>query len=236
MYSELTKHDLLYHPNDVQPIGSIKGVRNKPTKQVINITNKFLDPDNLYPLLSNVYVIYQQNGGKIPRQQFKQIIQQLAVKFAAENNLSEYSTADYQATQVLDYTYLLKTINHDFIQHCYKYFRWNVMNPFKQLYEVGDQDNRGFKKGYEFTHQDKQTLDLWREQFTQVLNNKYRDNNRIPVYRSSIHTRHYDTTNEGLQNQEDSDRASLETPIYGYDMSEIYKNLDKYKSEEWYSM
>lgn len=231
----LTKEDLMLYPEQVQPLGTVKGVRNKPTVLKIDLEDLFLSAANQNMLKNSLFTIYQQNGGKRRRREFNTFIDQLSKKFVLDNDLNSYETAEKQATGVNNYTECLRAINNDYHKVCYKFFSWNVANPFRDKVTVGPSDRRVSKQGYALTPEDHGTLEVWREQFTQVLNAQFRDENRIPVYRQSIHTRHYDRGNEGLQ-QNDPDRASLETPIYGYDMSQIYKNLDKYSSTDWYSM
>lgn len=231
----LTKEDLMLRPEQVQPLGTFKGIRNKPTVIKIDLKKLFLSDANQNLLKTNLFTIYQQNGGKQPRAAFYKFIKQLSNRFVLDNDLNAYETAEAQATGFNNYTEALKAINNDYHKVCYKFFSWNIANPFRDKVTVGPSDRRVLKQGYDLSHEDHGTLDVWREQFTQVLNAQFRDNNRIPVYRQSIHTRHYDRGNEGLQHN-DADRSSLETPIYGYDMSQIYKNLDKYSKTEWYSM
>ena len=231
----LTRDDLMLRPEQVQPLGSLKGVRNKPTEIKIDLKDLFMCESNQNMVKNGLYTIYQQNGGKQSRAVFNNFAKQLANKFAAQNDLNAYETAEAQATGFNNYAEALRAINNAFNKVCYGYFAWNTANPFKDRVEVGPSDHRVLKKGYALNHTDHGTLELWREQFTQVLNSQFRDNNRIPVHRQSIHTRHYDTGNEGLK-YGDPDRSSLETPVMGYDMSQIYDNLDKYSKTEWYSM
>jgi hypothetical protein len=129
----------------------------------------------------------------------------------------------------------LRAINQDFKNECYKYFKWNAFNPFQTKFEVGPHEKRVLKKGFALDHTDHGTLDVWREQFTQTLNRQFRYENKIPIWQTSVHTRYYDTANEGLKQKNKCD-SSLETPVYGYDMSDIYAGIDKYKSEDWYTM
>jgi hypothetical protein len=231
----LSKYDLMNNPEIVQPLGSRKGVLNKPCNINLDIDRLFIAKDNVNLLVHNLYNIYQQNGGKGSKQKFRDLIPKLMNKFIHENDLSGYEAAEAQATGINNYVTVLKTINNDFMSECYKYFRWNSYNPFQDNVEVGPVESRVLKKSYELTADDHGTLDLWREQFTQVLNRNFRNNNKIPVYRTGIHTRHYDRSNEGLLFN-NPDRASLETPVRGYDMSQIHKSIDRYKSEEWYGM
>jgi hypothetical protein len=235
MTEVLSREDLMLRPEQVQPLGTKKGVRNKPTELKIDLKDLFLSESNQKMLNNGLYNIYRQNGGKQSRDKLFVFLKQLSNKFTADNDLNSYETAEAQTTGYNNYAECLRAINNDYHKVVYRYFSWNTANPFKDRVEVGPHDFRVLKKGYDLSHEDHGTLELWREQFTQVLNSQFRDNNRIPVYRQSIHTRHYDRGNEGLQ-QNDPDRSSLETPVYGYDMSQIYKNLDKYSSTEWYSM
>ena len=231
----LSKQDLLYNPQNVQPLGSRKGVLNKPTNVELDIKQVFLSAKNTNLLLTGLYDIYTQNGGKSPRSKFEELITLLQRQFVKENNLYAYNTVESQATGFNNYAEVLRTINNDFTKTVYKYFKWNLYNPFKDDIEVGPNDDRKKIKSAEIMPEDFGTLDVWREQFTQSLNRQYRNNNNIPVYEKGIHMRYYDRANEGLRDN-DPDRASLETPIYGYDMSNINRDTDNYKSEGWYSM
>ena len=231
----LTLHDFLYNPQNVQPLGSRKGVLNKPTNIKLDLNEIFISKKNTNLLLSGLFDVYTQNGGKEPRHKFEIVINLLQRKFMTFDNLNDYCTAEWQTTGFNNYVESLRAINNTFTKYVYTYFKWNIYNPFKDDIEVGPNDDRKKIKSAEIMPDDFGTLDVWREQFSQVLNRQFRDNNRIPVYRTSIQTRHYDTTNEGLR-ENNPDRASLETPIYGYDMSNIKANIDNYKSESWYSM
>ena len=231
----LSKRDLMDNPELVQPLGTRKGVLNKPTELKIDIEELFIARANNNLLVHNLFTIYQQNGGKGTREKFAEVIRRLMNKFIYENDLRAYETAETQATGIVNYVSLLKTINNDFMSSTYKYFKWNSYNPFQDNVEVGEWENRVLKKSYDLTNEDHGSLDLWREQFVQVLGRNFRDNNRIPAHRIGIQSRHYDRSNEGLRFN-NPDRSSLETPIHGYDMSQLHRGTDKYQSEEWYSM
>jgi hypothetical protein len=231
----LSIQDLMYNTKNIQPLGSRKGVLNKPTCVKIDIKDLFLSPGNISNISLNTHTIYRQYGGKTGLKKFKQLIILLMKKFAKENDLYGYETVENQTMRIYNYPMILKTINKDFVDFAHKYFGWDNYNPFRDLVEVGTSDNRVLKKSSDLTPDDHLTLEVWREQFTQVLGRNFRDNNKIPVYRTSLQTRHYDRSNEGLKHG-DSDRASLDMPIYGYDMSQIHRGIDNYKSEEWYGI
>jgi hypothetical protein len=231
----LSLQDLMISPENIQPLGSRKGVLNKPTGIKIDIKELFLSLSNVSNMAVNTHNIYRQNGGKTCLKKFKELIILLMKKFAKENDLYGYETVENHTMQIYNYPMILKTINKDFVDFAHKYFGWDNYNPFRDLVEVGTCENKTLKKSADLRPDDYLTLEVWREQFTQVLGRNYRADNKIPVYRTSIHTRHYDRSNEGLKHN-DSNRASLDTPIYGYDMREIHKGINNYKSEEWYGM
>lgn len=229
----LSQYDLLYRPNDVQPLGSRKGVLNKPTEVKIDLQELFLSSSNTNTLHASLHAIYQQNGGKAGFAKFGQLVKLLQKKFVKDNRLQDYNTAESQATGMNNYVDALRAINNDFHKLVYKYFKWNMYNPYHDDIEVGPNENRTLKKSAEIMPDDFGTLDVWREQFTLVLNRQFRDCNRIPAYRTGIHSRHIDRGNEGLRDN-DPDRSSLETPIYAYDMTRINDTVCNYKQDEWY--
>jgi hypothetical protein len=229
----LTVQDLIDKP--IQPLGTKKSLNNKPTHLNIDVKNTFASVENINMLTCNLFKIYQQNGGMQPEQKFKQLVPILVNRFLKKTDLTAYRTAEADTVGFNDYTTILRAINNDFIKMCYNYFKWNAYNPFQNDIEVGPVENRVLKKSYEIMPEDHGTLDLWREQFIQISNNKFRDNNKIPFYRIGMFTRNYDRRNEGLIHN-NPDRASLDTPIYGYDMAQLKNGLCNYKSEEWYGM
>lgn len=231
----LSEYDLLHRPQDVQPLGSRKGVLNKPTELKIDLNDLFISESNTKPLHASLYAVYQQNGGKSNFAKFGKLIKLLQRKFVKDNILADYCTAEWQATGTNNYVDALRAINNDFHKTVYTYFKWNIYNPYHDDIEVGPNDDRNLKKSSEIMPEDFGTLDVWREQFTLVLNRQFRNNNQIPVHRVGLHARHIDRGNEGLR-ENDPDRSSLETPIYGYDMGRIGDTVCNYKQDDWYGV
>jgi hypothetical protein len=86
------------------------------------------------------------------------------------------------------------------------------------------------KKYEELMASDIPQLDVWAETGTDVYNNNFRYKNKIPAWQRTMNTRHYDRTNDGLKDG-CSDRASLENPIRGYDMSVIYEANNHHENQ-----
>lgn len=231
----LSISDLMTADDSIQPLGSRKGLLNKPTNLKLNMNELFMSNSNTYLLNEGLYSIYRQNGGKSTSNKFEQFISLLQKKFVKENNLTAYTTVESSATGINNHVEALRAINSDFTKFTYGYFRWDNYNPFKDMIEVGTYEGRVLKKSSDIASDDHGTLDLWREQTVQLMGRQYRAFNKIPVYQTSLHTRHFDRGNEGLAFN-NPDRASLDTPIHGYDLSNIYDNISNYKSSSWFSM
>ncbi len=232
--TSLTEYDLMFNPHLVQPIGSHKGASNKPTGIKLDIYDLFLSSSNVNLLNNDLYNVYQQNGGQSTRDKFRNLVLLQQHKFIKANNLHLYTAADQAHSKVLDYVEILRSINNDFNKYVYNYFKWNVYNPFHDLVEVSNPNNktRYLKKGSELTTDEYGTLDLWRNEIIQVSNKNFRNNNKIPVHQAGLHTRNYDRDNEGLKY--DNDQSSMENHLHGYDMDKSCRNILNYKSDEWF--
>jgi hypothetical protein len=234
----ISHKELVYNPENYQPLGSLKSVRNLPCEQDftnINIESIFHSRSNMTMLSHNIYKVSRQNGGRSSIDKFNQLIPRLANTFCKDNNINNYETAESSATGEVNWVALLKAINLDFTNYCYTYLRWNVFVPTREWAEVGPSDNRVQKKFSELTAADAPTLDLWKHQEIQLINKHFRYGNKIPIWQKSMAVRHYDRGNEGLHHN-DPDRASLENPVYGYDMSNINDTIDKWTSTGWFGM
>jgi hypothetical protein len=232
-----SKKDLMERPEELQPLGSFKGVNNQPSFPFIDLDlyELFNSDGNRLFLADNLYKIHQQNGGRSTTEKITLLVPKLMAEFCRNKNVRGYDVAETNATSQKNWSAILKAINHDFIKHCYKHFKWNNFNPFREYILVGENGKRRYKKFQDLMPDDYGTLDLWREQFIQINNNQFRDNNAIPTYRTGIQTRNYDTGNEGLR-EGDRDRASLENYQRRFDMSTIVQAIDNYRDRDWFGM
>ena len=203
--------------------------RNTATVIYADLNALFTSQNNIRYMVDTLYLTYQENGGRNNKSTFAPFVIKLAYQFARQD-LNDYQTAEMFATGYNNYVDALRAINADFTALCYKYFSWNEFNPFKATYSVKEFERRVLKKGYDLTAEDHGSLDVWHDQMTQVLNRNFRDDNRIPSYRTHLNARHYSRENEGLQNT--PARASLEHTPHGYDMTAIH-NIN-YKREDFY--
>ena len=234
----ISRQELIFNPGKHEPLGSVKSVYNRPNDidfTALDINKLFTSQSNISMMTNNIYKVARQNGARSSIDQFRKLIPRLANQFMIENNLSEYETVEAATTGINNWVEVLKSINNEFMKHCYRYFKWNTFVPTREWADVGPRDNRKQKRFQDITAADAHTLDLWRTQETQRMNKHFRNDNKISVRQASMHTRHFDRHNEGLTH-DDNTRASLDTPVRGYDMTNVRATLDKWKSEDWFGM
>jgi hypothetical protein len=193
----------------------------------------FLSEQNVYLLTHRLYNLLIQEGNKVRYNDIRNVIPVYLNAFLKTRDLRDYQVVNYQASDNINWVHILDTINNDFEKHCDKYIEWNTFNPYRMWLKVGSYQNQTQKRMRELTADDIPTIDLCSERPMVRKNNIFRYNNQIPVWQRSMNTRHYDKSNDGLRNNT-ADRASLETPIRGYDMSDIHGLIGKWKKEDWY--
>jgi hypothetical protein len=234
----ITQKQLLFEPENFEPLGSVKSVLNYPSFPSfvnVDIVELFLSTPNMQLMSESLYKIHRQNGGTTTLHKMSALTPLLAQKFVKRNDIKQYIPVDIEATEQIDWVEILKTVNNNFAKFCYDYMSWNAFNPYRSWIECGPTEDRKQKRMQDLTAADIPTLDLWRTQEVQRINSAFRFNNSIPFWQYTMNTRFYDKSNEGLRN-DTADRASLDVPIYGYDMSEIHNLTDKWMKEEWFGI
>lgn len=231
-------NDLINRPELYSPLSSHKSIRNLPAAEQfdkVNLYDAFHSKYNKDILAKSLYETGCNNGYSAPFQKFQALVPRAMHEFCLRTDISEYRVAENGATGQSNWLEELDAINNDFLKYCYNLFKWNKFNPYRAYATVGDSEHRHQKKYSELLAHDIPTIDVWAVQEVQVKNNNFRYNNQIPIWQKSMNTRHFDRTSEasGLA-QRDPNRASLETPVRGYDMSSIYKLLDQWKSDSWF--
>lgn len=231
----ISEQEFMKNPDSYQPLGSVKGVLNQPTDITRDLNILFNSKQNLGRLHKKLYAEYLRDTSTTKTErEFAEFFLREVKNFVKSKNLNDYVTAEYQATGYNNLNTALEQINADFAAECRKYFPYQTHNPFKADYQVGTLEEKVLKKGFDLSHEDYQSLNMWRSNVTNIANGVHRDNNKIPVYRHSLHARHIDTSNEGLR-ANNPDRASIESFIpKKYDMTKIYDTHLNYKDESWY--
>lgn len=188
---------------------------------------------NMLMLCKSVYRFYRGNGGRATYEKICKLVEICLDRFMKAHDINQFISTEWQATGVNNYSEALNAANNLFMKKVYSLFPANRYVPTREYAIVGPHDNREVKRLSEVTAEEVPTLDVWAKAEVQLLNKQHRDNNRIPFWQASVHTRHYDRGNDGLR-ENDPDRSSLENPIYPYDMSRIHANIDHWKREEWF--
>lgn len=203
----------------------VKKEKVKNDKDFICMNNEklFKSQNNINHLIPNIMKLYQEKGligdlNKI-RKNLDSIQTYFIKKLDFEVPLSEYN---YNAMEILDYT------NTKFLYWFEDMLNSNDIykpdNIRHQYVNLMSGDNKYVKKTEDLLPQDIHVMDVWHNETQYSSDNNYRYYNQIPAWQRTTQIRHYDRSNEGLQSS--SDRASLENPIYKYNMDDIYKTMD----------
>ena len=232
----ISEQDLLDRPDEYEPLGSVKSIRNRAAKMPkIDLVRLFTSEKNIILLKRNLYRISQSNGSNDSKMYISELVDYNLYKYLDEHDISNYKLAEYQAVEFDDYVSLLRYINIEFLKFCYGDLKWNQFNPFREYIEVGPVDARRQVKYSEVTAADIPTINIWATQETAISCNKFRHHNAVPYYQAHMHQRHYDRSNEGLKTQS-ANESSLEAPIYGYDMVPIHKLLNSWTKDGWFGL
>lgn len=243
---------LVHAPEDYQPLGSNKALRNRPSKHgyyneypihdtrdpnYVDLKKSFMTPKNLGDIAFNIKEIGRDNGHDIPGPIVAKKVTKAAVRFIKHpihSQLFTFRTVAVEATGQDNWSERFRTINNKFTQFCYGMINWNQFIPTRMHALVGPAHHKHLKPFHELTADEYKTLNVWKHQEIQITADRFRDNNRIPFYQHKMHTRHYDRSNEGFHAT--PDRSSLENPIYGYDMTSIEDTLGNWQREGWFGI
>lgn len=120
-----------------------------------------------------------------------------------------------------------RALNEDFMLWSRRFLRENMYVPFRSRTTTGSlnefENNVREVANHNLLSEDVKEINVWRKYDINKKNSHFRYENNIPFWQRSMNIRHADRSNEGLREGNDSFRSSLDNPIYGYDMKEIYK-------------
>lgn len=219
-----------------QPLSTVKSIQNLPNLveyDKVDIEKIFKSDYNQLMLVRNLYNINKNNGGKITIQKFKELVPKLQNKFCKINNLKNFDMTESESTGQKDWSLILKATNNKFIKHCYNLFKWNIFIPSRERTMVGPVDDRKLKKFTELLASDIPTIDVWEDVDQDRNNSNFWLDNKIPIWRESIHRRNYDKSNQGFRNI-NPDRASLENFQRSFNMDTIFSTIDNWQSSGWW--
>lgn len=228
----LSDKKLLTNPELYQPLGSITALKNTPTRIDIDLNQQFMSSQNLSYISESCYRVYSDNGGQASKKKLNTLIMACVARFMKGKDLNDYLSAEWEATGYNNYTEAINRINNEFMELVYSKLDWNHFVPTRAMAVVGPAHDRVKKQYKDMTAADIGTVDVWANQQIEVKNSHFRYNNKIPFWQYTVCHRPYDLANEGFR-ENDPDRASLETPIHGYDMTGIYNTIDKWKKIDY---
>lgn len=214
---------------------SKKQINNIPVDEdfaCVNNEKMFLSKDNTVYLVPKVVRLYSDRGLLGDAKKIYENMGFFQKYFLAKQLNYEHSASEYIQNWVerLDFT------NREFLKWFDEILREDDFpgkghddfqpdfDPTKQKIRfsrsLGDDD---IKLGKDLRVNDIRALDVWGPKTQYSSGANYRRANKIPLWQKG-NIRQYDRSNDGLQTSDD--RASLETPIYGYNMEEIYRSME----------
>lgn len=219
-----------------QVIRSVKDEKNRTIGKdysAIGNMRMFMMRENVDYITKHVYLLHRHNGGGMPEGLYVRAIPELMRMWAIKENLDMFE-GGFNWALTLDY------INTKFVRDHAGYYtsEGSDTNVFRAVVPVGtmnEHENTYESKSYkEMTAADYQNLDVYGpvQSFVSSDSGPYRNRNRIPINQISVSKRHLSRANEGLSSEHWA-RASLETPIRGYDMSEVIANTGRYDDPNW---
>lgn len=214
---------------------SMKDANNKPSTNFydsINNIDLFMSMSNVMGMYKKIEYLRHANYNEIMPDNYN------VKDFTASDCLGlmkKWVMDNYSDDiEFLDTSAALSYLNNTFINDNKNVYETNTnitdINVFRSNYNITYPNGIVSKKPKDMLACDISGLNLHKSETIYIDSSKHRYNNKIPFWQSSMNTRNYDKTNEGLHciNSED---ASLETQVRGYDMSVILGNLNHVKNE-----
>jgi hypothetical protein len=199
---------------------------NPPSINYIDIatnTSLFLNKKNIDHISDYIISLNIKQNTGYDLKHLRKNIPSIMEKWAKSVNLDDYEYIYENPITTLAY------INHRFLVNNGNLFQKDITkNVFRMDGMTTDKNgNKVFKKYSEMTANEYKNINLWTQNDIFTNNDKYRYGNKIKEWEIGLYTRHYDRNNDGLQHSI-PDRASLNTQVRGYDMSNIIKGSTFY--------
>lgn len=187
----------------------------------------FLNNHNVKNMTYLVVSLNHKNNATVPKDVVKQHVPSIMKEWADKVLVDEFKSAADNRIITLEF------VNKKFLADNCNLYNKNArraLNMFKMSDIVTDKYNNAQVKKYdEMTAEDYRTLNVWRPQRTYAANSQSRYCNKVPIWQKSMNIRQYDVANDGLHTAT-PERASLDTQIHGYDMSNIVKGSTNYEN------
>jgi len=197
---------------------SQKDINNKPIVIVkINDKKVFMSISNQINVTKQIYLLHKSNSGVLGYLYFKGIVPQAMSKW-----ISTQMIPDHQSSEcIVDY------LNKMFIRKHSELYEFKTNDniqiiPDNNVYRgsaivtsyEGDRMITQEKKYKDLLASDYGSIDVWAEETTEYSDADMRYSNKIPFWRTTVHARHYDKSNDGFRSN--VERSSLGNSISGY--------------------
>jgi hypothetical protein len=190
------------------------------------VIDLFMSLDNQTYLTKYIYNLHRQNGGTLVYSYFKSVVPKQMSGWLKNIRFNQYMA--------------LQQINDLFCRGNGQLYEKNYSNGIEiqadtNVYRLGTNitgyDDEGnitseLKSFKNLMAEDYQSINVWKKVEVDAKPSHFRNNNKIPVYQSSMNTRHYDRTVNGFA-ESNPERASLNTNLSGYG-SDFQKLISKH--------
>jgi hypothetical protein len=209
-----------------RPIMSAKDVNNQQSVNTgveysnLSKTQLFLNKKNVSYMTQYIIMLNKKYNTNAKPAYFINAVPTYMNKWSSETRLNECETLNDDWLLILDF------INKEFIKDHTFLYKTNstAVNVYNlQAAVTNDHGEKSVKKYINMTADEYGTLDVWQQTEALAYNDLFRYGNRVPIWQKSMQIRHYEIENEGFATGVDSDRASLDNQIHGYDLSSIIK-------------
>ncbi len=195
-------------------------------KDIMNDTNgmdyydicvkNFLDPANLFYLYKQILLACEKYGRKVDNKTAMDLINKNAKTYI--NDWKKNNDSRGRSETV---TIAISHINFKFIQFCYNKIVKDSEITDSNVFRMKAKTRAGEEKLYrDMSVEEYREFDVWEPYEVNVDPNKYRRQNKFPVWQYAGWRR--DQVNDGLR-YASAERSSLLAPVYGYNMEDIYR-------------
>lgn len=194
----------------------------------------FMNLTNQRFLTKKIYLTHKSNNGIAPYLYFKEKVPLRMRDWINKKEINSYNHLILGSIDTLEYlNKIFISDNHDLHAVSGSEYLPSDSNVYQNQLVISypNEFNEDItilkKKPNELLAEDYRNIDVWSEQTTETINKNYRYKNTIPFWQRTMNIRHYDRNNQGYHHA-DSNRASLDTPVYGYgnDIKKLYKLID----------
>ena len=206
---------------------SYKDRMNPPNKNIFdNLSNNdiFLSKKNVHYMTYYLIKLSKKNMTNNQPSELVSLIPKMMLEWAKKNNINDSEYIYDNILLTLEFLNKKFIINHACVYGKNDKKNLNVFRGFQSV-TIDSCGNSEIKKNDMLTADNYKNMDVWEERQEYTYDKRNRYGNAIPIWQRSMNIRQYDHESDGLHTS-NPDRASLDTQVRGYNMSNIIRGSD----------